>query len=452
MALNTPIFHVRGDSKDARVSQNGKTCFDWLGVGSTAAAVEADATTGVFGGFLINKTGTLQRALHYIGANNMSQQQAFTILLRIKWTQASGAPTNPCNFWTIGGGQTVDAASGSVGAACELSIATNGNIQLWLTNNLAQQISNAIIGNKVNWVQNQCYDIWLTHSVNAGVANTRLYIDTTLVANLNSGILSSTAPSRRNALSIAIGNGVNQGAGSFGNYSVNEFAIWNTDESANIVARTGWLSTTAFDALSYVVPTDAQIVSGVAVTRAGVSSVGTAVIPDGANVLEGVQTGVALGTYVPPDQGDVLETAAYGPNGSINGTAILPNGTDVRAGFGDFGNPSSPITASLDVPSAEFVLTEAQVDGGPGLYRAPPADKVQKNYSYGVDPEIIPELEVVGTLESTDPGVSNVTAGVSYIIESASKTGTRETVTNATEDAIAVMEDDSGVAVFEEQE
>lgn len=112
----------------------------------------------------------------------------------------------------------------------------------------------------------------------------------------------------------------------------------------------------------------------------------------------------------------------------------LPSVADVRVGI-DRGDGEVGV---LDLPSINDVQKGVIFDNTTktGVFKSPINTDVRLNIGYGAN-----DIEFTGTLESTDPGESNVIKDVTYKIESVDKTGTFDEAVRNTDPGESNVED-----------
>jgi len=179
---------------------------------------------------------------------------------------------------------------------------------------------------------------------------------------------------------------------------------------------------------TYHEATEAEVLEGVSF-GAGGALTGTLEVeggsgdyPDPANVLVGDTTDTQPGTYEPPLAADVLDTATFGDGGLTAGTYHAPDAAEVidTAVFG----PASATAGTWHAPDVAEVIDTAvfgAASADAGTVHLPDAAEVISTAVFG------PASGIAGTFNeaarNTDPGVANVTAGVTYKIANVDKTG-----------------------------
>jgi len=146
---------------------------------------------------------------------------------------------------------------------------------------------------------------------------------------------------------------------------------------------------------------DVAEVIDTAVFGAASADAGTVHLPDAAEVIDTAVFGAAsatAGTWHAPDAAEVIDTATYGAASAITGTVHQPEVAEVidTAVFG----PASALAGTWHAPDAAEVISTAVF--GPASGIAGTFNEAARN---------------------TDPGVANVTAGVTYKIANVDKTG-----------------------------
>lgn len=364
------IFHLRGDSLDARVSQNGKTPSIYRSSGLTDPSIDDLVSAGVFGSKVINLTNTsFLRSLAYPARGNWSLAQPFSVRMRIvpAWTGNPGASV----------GLICVSADGFLKANhFELAINTSGKLTFFATDRFGATILNFNSTVSPTIVSGTPTDLMFAWSGLLSGSACKISQDGVEIEVFTPSAARIAPPV--GVGSISIGNSPN---GARGNYKLNELEIYDTAEAHVYTARTAWTTSTAFDGEQNTDPGQANTRLNTGYFIAGVAKTGSAAIPSAANTRNGVAVDATTGSLVVPASTDVR------------------SGTPVDAGNG-----------SLIVPAADDVRDGVQVDADVGTLIVPIASDVRE----GVDVD-----DTVGTLRV----VTN------YITETSVETqGARETV------------------------
>jgi len=430
MAFNTPIFHVRGDSKDARVSQSGKTGIDLFSGATTAPVVEALVASGCFGDSVININATVVRALAYAGMNNWSQVPAIAGLIRFQYLGSSGLP-EAFGLWTA----SVGYISNVTANFFELGFNTAGKLIIAFQDTRGASIVNTVGSSiKNDWVNGQFYDVMFSWDGTSGASKFKVSIDGVLFESFTAASNAMSAPSRPCAMAILIGTMIDA---PLSRIKVNEVAVWNTAENPVYAPRSAWIASTAFDGTLYVVPSDANIRLGQAVTRAGVASSGTCAVPAAADTRFGTPVDATTGTcHVPL----VAETE--------HGVAVDVSGVGTYRGY-DLWSSTPADKISLGYSTTQDGSTVIGTDVGTAFNSVLTADEIAIGLS-------IMNLNaiVVGTYAATDRWTAlsapDVRAGLAYKSNSTTnnRTGTLDPVSNSivSPDLVFEIDDEPGEA------
>lgn len=270
MSYTSPIFHLRGDSLNAYVSQSGKTPQQLLtDSGTPAIVIATDNGTGVFGTSVIQKASTTKvRALIFPGFNNFSSVPAFSLLMRIV-PRFSGAPgfVNPLFF-----AEMMSVSGGSCGISA--SIETTGKLFVsyqdkYNTNYMNGDTNTGYTG----FVSGTAVDLLIVWD--GTTSNLTYYVNGTAVGTLtpNSG-----SPVINNQLLTTLAVGMDR-AGVVANYDINEMAIWSSALSGSDItalsSRSTWIASTQFDGQQYSDPGTNKVLQGTSYFFAGVQETGT---------------------------------------------------------------------------------------------------------------------------------------------------------------------------------
>lgn len=351
------LFHIRGDSLNARYSNAGGTAVIHRGASaSDPTGNNADAGSNVLEGKVIQISDASNvRCLMYPGTTNWSGNVGFAIVARIvpRWTGSPAAVNGLCII------SKPLASTGTVGAGISLSINTSAAVQVVTqTENDVNLISSTVAG--ASFTSGTATELVITWDGSGTASSCKVYQNGSLLGSLTP----AAAITLRNNLkykTIAVGISHN---GAVSQFDLNEFAIYDGNLTAGEVStlwsRSTWISSSAFDGSSYSDPGIANVRSGTAYTYAGSSQTGTLATPSLSNVKTGVAGDGGVGTYdgsdrwTDPGESNVREGTAYKANSTTNNR------------LGTLSNPSVPVLEGDTQIDPEFIMAEilAVMQGG----------------------------------------------------------------------------------------
>ena len=322
-------FALRGDSVNARYSSSGANPGYSKFLGGTDPAPAAFGHASVFGGQAIRLNAATYngtKILQYVGRNNFSANQAFTILFR--WVpDFTGAPSQLVGFFELlGGGNT-----GTPGIQAYWSNSDNA-FHVGVVNSQGQTCFNLTSAAHTSFTQGQAQEFMISWDGTTSANAVKFSID---------GVESATATASNPWIS---GTNLTLNAMGFGGqrntfdnigspYAVNEIVIYDTAENHVYSARTDFITVSAFDGQSNSGISDSVVKTGTAYVVAGVASTGTYdgsdrwTCPIAGNLIQGApdlkcnSTSTNLvGTYVPTIAGTTKIGTAFGAAGALTGT------------------------------------------------------------------------------------------------------------------------------------
>lgn len=372
------VFHVRGDSKDARFSSSGKTPASLAAVAANNPSITTSAITGVIGGSVIDMDSGAASInyLEYLGRNN-TPAKAFTANLRVAFPGTTGL----LGLWGWG--------SGATSYFSRLAFYySSGTLNLrWFDAQVNTRLSLTM-----NWTPtaNKIYDLGVQWDGSASTGAARIYIDSVLQTSGASSVARPT-DDRPNV------NVLDLGASTFDiantRILVNEFTIWDTADvnfasvtltsglgALNGDARTAFVDAASFDGTVSTDPGASNVLSATGYTIAGVSYTGSysppvSTNPGAANVLSGTgytingtsYTGsLVYGTNTDPGVGNVRLGTSYAIQGvALTGTLSVPTAVSGTASTCDTNTIKETLRYILDQANT----TTASVDLSSNLAR-----------------------------------------------------------------------------------
>ncbi len=338
-------FQVRSTQLDAWYAA-GFRDHAFIGPNNQTPIIQANATSGVFGGHHINVANEVSgtRQISYSSLDNFALATgAFSLLMRI--IPNSIFTSRAQNLFEMFGANTFGFIWGL----------NADQKHFWLGESDEQVlIFNDPIGSGMSFTQGVPTDLWMTWDGTTGAGAIKCYQGLngqvpTLVGTATAAIaVSSRQRAASNPMHLS-------GTLLFGNcdWYLNEFAVWDTQiDPISFGARTEFISAEEFEGYA--------------------SS--------------------------PPSESDVRLNTSY-----------LDHGVSK--------------TGTLEIPSLSAIKIGVSADGGTGTYD--------------------------GSDRWTDPGVSNVSAGVDYRANNEDLTGIRDVVTVSLDGGEAVGDDNEGEAVFD---
>lgn len=338
MSYTSPIFHLRGDSLNAYVSQSGKTPAQFLSdSGTSAVATQASADTGAFGGSVIAKSSTTKvRSLAFPGFNNVSMA-GFSVLMRLvpRFTGAPAFATGLAYFEGLGPGAATQGLA--------LGVTTGGNLNVVLKDKYGTNYFNgSTVSGYTSYVSGTAVDLLAVWD--GTTSNLTFYVNGTSIGTITPSA-GSPAVDKKLIGILNVGMSTN---GVLGNYDINEFAIWSQALSgADITAlsaRSAFIASTAFDGQNYTDPGIDNVRNGVAYTIAGVVMSGDLVVPSTADVRTGVTFGSnsgITGVYDGSDRWSDPGFANVKHNVSYKANSITNNETGTYIGNDEFSDPGA---------------------------------------------------------------------------------------------------------------
>lgn len=420
-------FAVRGTALNARSGLSGNNAYSWTPNGPTAPlTLSTTGFTGEIGASSINvNVANGNGRIGWPGYNNIASPSQWIANPGISVLSRVAFPITNTGNWGI-------FCLGPWG------LSGPGNVILFLTGGQLEIIqagfntTNGVVFNAPASLSiNTFYDIVWTWDGTTGANAFKLYINNVLFAQMASSQAWATIAQPWPAISMGGVGGV--GSGTY----VNEFVIWNgvinpasvlLDSGLGALSgntRTSPVTCSVFDGSVYTDPGIAQVTNGTAYTFAGVAKTGTFTCPTSTdpgqnNVLNGVGyiiSGVSkTGTVVLPGVGVVQSGVAFGANSGLTGTLLS----------------TDPGIANVLNGVSYQINSVAKV----GNVVLPGVGVVEIGTAFGSLSALIGTY--TGGDRWTDPGIGNVSAGVVYLANAVSLTGTRQTVTNEIKQATLV--------------
>lgn len=335
------VFAARGDSLNARYSGGGKA-----GITPNGGWTVTSDAGALSGSLFVAASNNSAKPILWPGRNNTPNGREISMLLRYK-PGYTGSPsaTRPASVFL----------SGSAGRSGRLDLSHNtaGNLVCTAVNEGGTLAMNAVSFGAWSPTSTVYYDVVFTWDGTTTANSAKVYVDASLISSQTPGAAfsSSWLTTWWSEISLSAG----QPNVNFNAASVDEIVIWDTvitpssvalvsgTGSLNGASRTSLVDVSSFDGQLYTIPTDGQIQTGVAVTRAGVSSTGT-------------YTGADRNTD--PGEANVRSGTAYKSNSTTNnktGTLDLPIEADVRAGITFDGASKTGTYSATGLTLAQFL-------------------------------------------------------------------------------------------------
>lgn len=342
------VFHVRGDSKDARFSSSGKTPASLAAVAANNPSITTSAITGVIGGSVIDMDSGAASInyLEYVGRNN-TPAKAFTANLRVAFPGTTGL----LGLWGWGSGATSYFSR-------MIFYFNSGTLNFrW-----ADAQVNTRLNLSMNWTPtaNKIYDLGVQWDGSASTGAARIYIDSVLQTSGASSLARPT-DDRPNVNVLDLGAAAFDVANT--RILVNEFTIWDTADvnfssvtltsglgALNGDARTAFVDAAAFDGTVSTDPGASNVLSATGYTIAGVSYTGSYSTP----------------VSTDPGVGNVRLATSYAIQGvALTGTLSVPTAVSGTASTCDTNTIKETLRYILDQANT----TTASVDLSSNLAR-----------------------------------------------------------------------------------
>ena len=342
-------FSLRGTSLVAHYSTSGSAAGLFTNDANGVPALAVGTSFGSSDIAFTLTSGTAMRGMNFPGLLNLSNNQAFAVLIRLK-PAYTGSPTQNRSLWQVTSGIT------STGfGTMRMYHGSNGKLHIWVSR-CGDGLDCFDVDTTASWspVSGTYYDVMFSWDGSTTAGAMKFSIDG-VELETRTATRARTNQDIKYTPGLIIGGNYNQPGM---NASLNEFVFFDNAEAHVYSARSDFYTVAAFDGSVYTNPGIANVRSSTAYTQAGLPYTGTAAIPVAANVRFGTSTDATTGTLVVPSTADVR----YGTNFDTASTGILnlPVEANVVAGVTyDNATKTGTFTTPTSAEIADAVWDEA---------------------------------------------------------------------------------------------